>query len=64
MTSVHIPSFYPEKLAEILTHINDKMNLDLSIQVTTGNSGRELVHVSNDHHYRPTKPYKHHGARS
>ncbi len=48
MANIHVKSSFPERLAEILADINDKLNLGLSIEVVSGNSGKGLVHVSND----------------
>ena len=48
MSTIHLPSGYPARLAEILADVSDRLSLGLTVQVVPGGTGRGLVEVSND----------------
>ena len=48
MSTIHVKSSFPERLADIIKDINTKLSLDLVVQVVPGASNRGLVEISND----------------
>ena len=55
MSTIHLPSFNPERLAEIIEDISVRLGLGLSIQAVPGSTGRGLVEISTDDSARRTK---------
>ena len=48
MSTIHLRSGYPQRLCEIITDVNERLSLGLTVEVVPGGTGRGLVEISND----------------
>ena len=48
MSTIHLKSGYPTRLAEIITDVSERLSLGLTVQVVPGGTGQGLVQVCND----------------